>query len=290
MSTVLANGAPAAVGPGTKLLGEVISWSARGPVRHADLVSALRDAGLDERAARELAPRHAFTRACKKLSRQRIIRQVAEDAHSIRFQFTAEHRAGDRYEYELETTLELEKATGKVGCPLPGLTALAQEELDRAVEARTGGDVTHVVQRLFERQADLFPVREKGGVYFVPAEHAAFTDRVERFLGKAGGRMGRFPVPAGTPQGDRSVKEAVAAGLGELVGEHQKAVEGFGADTRPDTLERAAGRIRLTRHKLAAYAEYLAEERARLERGLAEADRALRAKVESTGAEPTPAA
>ena len=33
-------------------------------------------------------------------------------------------------------------------------------------DARTGSDVTRGVQRLFERRADLFPIRESGGVYF----------------------------------------------------------------------------------------------------------------------------
>src|SRR5262249_32983044 len=67
--------------------------------------------------------------------------------------------------------------------PTPGLATLAQEELDRCIEARTGGDVTRIVQRLFERQADLFPIRPAGGAYFTPQEHAAFVDKVQCFLG-----------------------------------------------------------------------------------------------------------
>src|SRR5262249_4773033 len=189
-----------ALPPGTKLLGEVITWGCSGvSVRHLDLVCALRDSGLEEGVARELAPRHAFSRACKKLRDARIIRQVAEDEKSIKFQFTAEKRDGDRFEYELETMLSLEKGTGKVTCELAGLATLAQEELDRCIAARTGGDVTRIVQKLFERQADLFPIREAGGAYFTPQEHAGFVDRVQSFLGKINGKMNRFPVPAGTP-------------------------------------------------------------------------------------------
>src|SRR5262245_30602461 len=99
------NGA-AAVAPGTRLLGEVITWSCSGiAVRHRDLIAALRTTGLDEAVARELAPRHAFSRACRRLSEARIIRQVSEDATHLRFQFTAERREGDRFAYELETML-----------------------------------------------------------------------------------------------------------------------------------------------------------------------------------------
>jgi hypothetical protein len=282
---------PPAVAPGTRLLGEVISWTCPGAaVRHADLVAALADAGLDTSVARELLPRHAFSRACKKLAKDRIIRPVAEDDATITFQFTAESRAGDEYEYTLETMLALEKGTGKVKCELAGLATLAQELVEQAIDARTGTDITRCVKRLFDRHADLFPVREKGSVYFVPQAHADFVAKVQAFLGRVNGRLARFPVPEGTPQGDRSVKDAVATGIAAMIEDHRAAVEGFGADTRKDTLERAAERVRQVRHELPAYAEYLADERARLERELADAAAALRAEVERLAAGPSPAA
>ncbi len=278
MSELKANGwlAP----PAATLLGEVISWNCpRLTVRHLDLIDALRAAGLAESVARELAPRHAFSRACKKLADARIIRQVGEDAHCITFQFTSEHKDGDRFAYDFETLLTLEKATGRVTCPLPGLATLAQEELDRCIAVRTGSDISRLVQRLFERQADLFPVREAGGVYFVPQRHVTFVDQIQQFLGNINGRLARFPVPAGTSEGDRSVKEAVADGLANVIADHEQAIAGFGDDTRPDTLERAAERIKTTRFKIEAYAEYLAEEKGRLERSLAQAAQKLRQRV-----------
>lgn len=282
---------PVPAGPGARLLGEVIAWACPGAaVTHADLVRALGAAGLDPGVARELAPRHAFTRACRRLSDQRIIRPVSEDARAITFQFTQESREGDRYEYRLETTLALDKRTGAVRCERPALAALAQGELDRCVAARTGGDVTRVVQKLFERHADLFPVRPQGGCYFTPARHTGFVDRVQALLDRVGGRLLRFPVPAGTADGDRSVTRAVADGLAAVVEEHRAAVEQFGADTRDDTLARAAERIRATRFKLTAYAEYLSGERERLERAVADAEAELRAKVAGlAGARPEPA-
>ncbi len=277
--------APFPLSAGAPLLGEVIAWTCAGvAVTHPALLTALRDAGLDEAVARELAPKHAFTRACKKLSDRRIIRQVGEDEATVRFQFTAEHRASDRIDYELETMLTLDKRSGTVTCDLPGLATLAQEELDRAIDARTGADVTRVIQKLFERHADLFPVRPQGGVYFVPDRHADFVDRVQVMLGRLNGQILRFPVPAGTAEGDRSVRESVAAGLAAVVDEHRKAVAQFGADTRDATLARAAEKIRQTQYKVSAYAEYLADEKGRLDRALAAARDELRAKVEHLAA------
>jgi hypothetical protein len=279
--------APFPLPAGTTLLGEVISWTCSGvAVTQPALLAALRDAGLDPAVARELAPRHAFTRACKKLSDRRIIRQVAEDEAAVRFQFTAETRAADRIEYELETMLTLDKKTGAVTCDLPGLATLAQEELDRALDARSGADVTRVIQKLFERHADLFPVRPQGGVYFVPARHAPFVDRVQAMLGRLNGQILRFPVPRGLPEGDRSVKESVAAGLAALVDEHRRAVAEFGADTRAGTLERAAERIRRTRLKVEGYAELLADQKAALDRAVAAARDELRRKVDQLSAAP----
>jgi uncharacterized protein YlxW (UPF0749 family) len=100
-------------------------------------------------------------------------------------------------------------------------------------------------------------------------------------LGRIGGAMHRFPVPSGTSNGDRSVKEVIASGLAALIAEHKTAIAQFGEETRPDTLERAAERIRVTKHKVQAYAAYLDEERSKLEADLASATRQLRSKVES---------
>jgi hypothetical protein len=271
---------PFAVAAGTRLLGEVIAWTCSGvAVTHPALLAALTDAGLDAGVARELAPKHAFTRACKKLSDRRIIRQVGEDEAGVQFQFTQESRDGDRFEYALETMLRLDKRTGAVACDLPGLATLAQEHLDHALDARTGSDVTRVIQKLFDRHADLFPVRPQGGVYFVPGRHGAFVDRVQAMLGRINGQILRFPVPAGTAEGDRSVKESVTAGLAALVDEHRRAVAQFGDDTREETLTRAAARIRAAEFKVQAYAAYLLDGKETLDRALAAAREELRHKV-----------
>ena len=142
------------------------------------------------------------------------------------------------------------------------------------------------MQKLFERQADLFPLRPAGGTYFVPQRHAAFIDKTQDLLNRVGGRLLRFPVPAGTAEGDRSVTQAVADGLAAVVAEHRAAVAQFGTDTRGDTLERAAEKIRTTKFKLTAYSEYLAGERDRLDRAVADAERALRDKVAEIAGEP----
>src|SRR5207237_270776 len=120
--------------------------------------------------------------------------------------------------------------------------------------------------------------------YFVPVTHAPFVEKVQEFLGRVNGRLLRFPVPAGVPEGERAVRRAVADGLAALVAEHRAAVAQFGSDTRADTLGRAADHIRGARFKVEAYAAYLAEEKARLDRELAAAADELGARVEGIAA------
>jgi len=176
--------------------------------------------------------------------------------------------------------LTLDKVSGKVSGDLPGLETLAQEALDECIAVRNGSDVTRVIQRLFERNADLFPIREHGGCYFAPAEHSSFVDRIDRMVKSLNGNLRRFPVPKGTPHGDRSVCEAVTSGIASLIEDHLHAIETFGGDTRPHTIERAAEHIRQTRFKVESYAAYLGEEKSRLESDLVTAAGRLRERME----------
>ena len=230
--------------PAPQLLGEVIAWTCPGvTVTHAALVAALRDAGLDAGVARELAPRHAFTRACKKLSDQRIIRQVGRGRADR--QVPVHRRDAATATGSSTTWRPCSPSTSRPArstCDLPGLATLAQEELDRCDRRphrgrRHPGDPEAV--RAARRPV---PDPPAGRVLLRARQrHAAFVDQVQALLGRLNGQLLRFPVPAGTAEGDRSVKEAVAAGLAALIAEHRQAVAAFG-DGHPRRHPRAGRR------------------------------------------------
>ena len=263
-----------------KMLGEIITWKIQGvAIGHADLLAGLMASDLDCDVAKELAPRNAFARACSKLNNERIIRKVAEDHSTISFQFTREALEEGKFSYHFESLLFLDKHSGNITSENLELEQLAKEEFGRCLESRTANDVTRLVQRLFERHADLFTIRDQGGVYFVPEVHQDFVVKVESFVRNIGGSLQRFPIPAGSPQGNRAVQEAVAHGLQAIIDEHLQAVQKFGEDTRPDTLRRAEEKVRATKLKIEGYSFYLDKKREDLEASLQQASELLRTRM-----------
>jgi hypothetical protein len=261
---------------GLSLLGEIITWDLKENtrIRYADLLQSLNVYGLDEKVLRQLAPRYAWARAAKKMMDSRIIRQVAETPDKLAFQFTKEYKDSqqEQMNYDREAKLILEKSNGDITVEsdiLPEqdrneLASKASQLLAEAMDNRTTADVTNVIKRLFERHADLFPVRAAGSVYFVPVTHSEFVDRVQGFVNALEGTLNRFPIPAGTKHGDTSVKQAVTNGMQQLVQEYQDALETYGTDTRPSTVTKALERLETTEFKIETYKMYLEDEAANL--------------------------
>lgn len=269
-----------------KWLGCIVTWSS-GPDgsthKQSDVTAALTKAGLDPAISRELAPRNAFARAAKKLSDERVIDVFKQQGDEMVFQFTKMHLGEVEWEFNREAFMALNKITGTVTSDNHDLAIVAQAELDSAMETRTTADITRIVQRLFEEHADLIPVRDAGGVYFVPQEHAEFTERVSIFLEALKGRIDCIPVPEGTPAGDKAIQNAVAGTMDKLIDDHMLAVKMFEPNTRKDTIERAADKIKTTRVKIEAYAHYLGERQKDLLGKIKDANQLLKEQVEKIG-------
>ncbi len=287
-STTKANDVLATSIKGLDIIGQVITWSARTKITrtHSSVVKALKESGLDEKVAREILPPQAFARAAKKLNKERIIdRLKTKGGDIITFQFTKKHiedmGGAEEWKYNKETFLRLDKSTGKVTCLIKDLEDQAQKELDRCLEERTNSDINNIVQKLFERETDMIPFREQGGVYIVLKDLTEHSNKIEDFLTKVGGRMKRLPIPAGTESGDRAVQESLTDFLRNLLTEHNEAIEDFSSSTRRDTLEGRAEKINETRVKIQAYASYLKEESVMLLKEVEESEELLLSKIHS---------
>jgi hypothetical protein len=242
------------------LLGEVVVWDmASAEVPYSTVVDALDESGLDVSLATELSPRAAFSRACKHLKENRTIDKLKSKGGVISFQFTKKALVGEEFEFEREARVELDCDTGEIKCDeAPELAEKATELLAFAKQTRTSSDITRLVQKMFATHADLYPINPKKGVaYFCPSAHRDFTAKVEDFMGKFGGKLWRYPVPKGTDEGNRSVRDAVASGLQTMLEELNEAVEGWDENTRGATMEKVQERYRVVSGKIDAYATYL---------------------------------
>jgi hypothetical protein len=243
---------------GMRLHGEIITWGLDAQVHtHATVLQALRDSNLSTEPAKEILPRHAFTRASKKLVEDKVIDEIGHDGPLMSFQFTKRQLQGKEMKYTKDCILILNRDTGTIECEDKSLEKMAQGLLDKAIENRTTADITKIIQKLFDAEADLFPIRDQGGVYFVPIQFQAFVEKVELFVGKLGGRVNRFPVPADTKQGDQSIQDAVVNGLSIVVRDLEEATNGFDINTRGDTIKKQSEKIKSARVKVEAYANYL---------------------------------
>jgi hypothetical protein len=252
------------IDPNQKVLGDVVTWSTKGirGVKYADVVQHLQDVGLDPDAAKAVLPRSAFSRAANALKKGKVISRLKQDKATMTFQFTSEKKDHDQFVYDRETALVLDKETGVVSCPEGGhgdLVKKVQELINEAITTRSGGQISKIVQRIFETQADLFSLRDVGGVYFVPARHKEIEDKAARFLLAVSGKrcLRQLPVPMGTVEGNTSVKDAITDGLTKMARDHLGAIESFDVTTRDDTLEKTVTRINETAFKIEAYAEYI---------------------------------
>ena len=265
---------------GMELLGEIVSWNvSKVSISQTALEDALKSADLTTHVTPELPFQTAFTRACKNLGQKHLIRKLEEDSEFVYFQFTKEAREAEYFTYSTEGKLTLSKETGKVACTAAELGQAVQVELDKELPLRKGADVSKLLLKLLEHEAGLFPVRPQGGCYLVMKEHSLFLDSLESFTGRVGGCLLRYPIPSGTRSGDQSVKLTIASGLSALINEYSNSIDNFGSDTKPSTLEKAAGHIRVARFKVESYSAYLEDERTRLDDLLAAASERLKEKV-----------
>jgi hypothetical protein len=271
------------------LLGEIVTWDLRSlEVSYTDVLQALTDAGLDPAAAKEMAPRSAFGRACKELKENRSIDKVSHARGEISFQLTKKEIRDDRVDFDYECRIVLNTETGDLKCDEnPVIEQTARDLFAHAMQTRNAADVTRLVQKMFSDHADLYPINpHKGVAYFVPDAHRDFTAKIESFLTKLGGTLPRFPVPKGTIEGNASVRDAVNAGLETVLGELRESVDGFDAETRKSTMEKALEKFEVMRHKVECYGEYLDTKKDAL---LAELSAAKAALVEKLTAVDEPA-
>jgi hypothetical protein len=224
----------------------------QGRVQHA-----LIEAGFDKKMSRERLPRHAWARAMQKCKDKQLVEVISEDDKVIRFQFNVKDKTGPRAEYPFEAILVLAKKDGKVtpeevdGVVPANALKLAGEAQTAVLEAtavRNGRDISALIRRLMTAaKVDLHPACGTGMFVIFGNEDA--IDNIDRFmkiLDPAKDRCTRLKVDATDKATEKSVGEAVAVTMEDLIAKYKKAVADMCAEdakTRPSTFKKAAERV-----------------------------------------------
>lgn len=240
-------------------VGTIISWKAPKEITFTALQDALQVAGLNPAFVRQMLPRHAFSRAATEMSEARVIKKVREDKDAIWFQFTKEYLDSGEWRYHKEATLRLCKSSGDVtSYDDYTLAHHAAQLVSKHIGLRTAADVSRIVQKTVDSHGgDLVPLREQGGVYFVPEHHSSLVDSIATFLAACGGKCTRFVLHGGDANTDASIAEAMAAHITSLVNDFRSTCEAISKETDVEMLLRRCDAVKGLRAKLTAYASLL---------------------------------
>jgi hypothetical protein len=316
----------AAIGTGSGMVvlrGELVSWSMHGRTTISEVRGALIAAGWTPAEAAKLAPdmrpHNAFRRVRERLERstKRLIRQVDHSDTFWAYQLNSVSKAADRaapetaaaddatvlkevqgIEFPLEGYFYFGKKSGRftAGKPKDEPTAATlNAAIDAEIDLRTATDVTHIVQRLFVDRAktvldaDLFSVRDSGGVYLALSSQMDFVTRVEQFVTTLKGKFPRYRIAAGDEKSEASIRETIEGGLAGLVVEYRQAIDSLHDATRQGRIDEVAARITMLREKLACYEAFLGVTLESVRDDLSSANDYLRSKlVDIASRPPTP--
>lgn len=238
----------------TGQLGHIVSWRVPQEVSLQTLRDALTAAKLDPALAADMEPRNALARALRDMSDGRVIRRLKREGDRLNFQFTREYLETNTYHYDFETTVTLDLPSGLVSCPIEELAQLARELMTAHRAKRLTSDLTRIMHSIYNaHSADLIPIRDAGGAYFVPQEHADLVDASRVLLAAIGGKLRSFAVRLGSSDTAESVADSLSGYLIELIADFKHTCEKVDADTRSDVVTRRQERIIELRRKLECY-------------------------------------
>ena len=240
-------------------IGTVVSWqSPEGDVDRSALLQAVVNQGIPAEIVRDMAWRSAFLRAAKDLiSKSELVRKVEEDDHTITFQFTREHKESGRLRYSEKAIFYLNKKTGDIRSTDDEARRAVDKLVHEHMEKRSTADVTRLIQQIFEKfGGDLVPLRQQGGVYFVPESNRDILARVGGIMNEIGGQLNTYTV-----NGDASTKGSVASDMAKhlrsMIDEFKKSCDGLDMNSKEHVLRRREQTMQHLKTKLTSYNDLL---------------------------------
>jgi hypothetical protein len=224
------------------LMGEVVAWEFPDGMkfRHTDIVAALTAAGFNPAVARGLHNRFAFVRAIRILDKRKLVEKVEEIDDTLTFQVTRKMMGAGIWNYNYEAKVSLDLTTGTVRATDPAIETAVTNEMAKCLANRTIQDVTRMLKGMFKKNKTLiFPTTQRGGHYFVSQIFASFIAQIETLVVSLGGEFPRIPVPDGTPQGNKTVANAVLEGILEKIEKYEADMRKLNTDSSKKAVEKA---------------------------------------------------
>jgi hypothetical protein len=266
-------------------LGTIVTWRVPSSVSLGKLRQALTDSGLGETLAADMHPRHALSRAFREMKERRIIRPLRREGDLLYFQFTAEYFDESEITYSKEAELTLNLETAAVESTVEEIAERARILLAEHLGKRLTSDLTRLVQRIYEsKRADLIPIREQGGAYFVPDMHRALVDSTRQLLDAIGGKLRSFDVRLGSSDTSASVADSLSDYLTDLIKEFRNSCEDINNETGKRSVEARHARIAELRRKLECYGGLLSTYSTVIDSQIAAAEAELMEKLLSSPA------
>lgn len=276
------------------ILGYFCFWNIRNiDITKDELVAKLKEAGIDEKYARDHNYRSAFLRALKNLEEQRIIRLVEENRDILSYQFTAESKneVQKSLEYDRETIVVIDKNKYRKTEKFEDALVEGRDDIKKRITELfyiekvryRSADITRYLQKIFTEKADIISLRENGALYFVPAGFKDVVDAVAKLMELLGG-MCRFefvPLPD-TGQGRKMVKNAVVDEIRALFTSLENEIKEAAAEGKADSDKWSQGRlakIENIRKRISIYEPVLADQAQKLDDDFAKLTDSLGARA-----------
>lgn len=241
--------------------GYIITWTPPGVCSRAQARAALSVAGQNaDLVPAETAPEIAARRAAVSVASDR--KAVAGRIKGASWQLSACVREDDCLRYERDTVFEVGE-DGSLSVKDWGECAYAvQGAFAEARRTMVAADVSAVVRRIFERSEhfnELIPLRDRGGVYFVPDKAANMVEAARAFVEGVGGKFSSYSVE--WQPGDhteKAIAQAVTDHLYGLLAEFRESMLAAAQCKKPDAaIARRAKHAQDLRVQIASYAQLL---------------------------------
>lgn len=245
-----------AVAAGDEVTGGVVYWQLTGVVDRSTLVAAMESRGLEDKDAPALAsPELALGRAMRELQARNILVRRLKGAGGWAVLHEREVNAKLETEQTVRIYLSGEKDQEVVKFEAqPGFEAQAQIEFDRAVaeynKQRAALNVTDLSSWLVKVSVKLdgIPLRDRGGMYFVPrASIETFRKVKESLMEVSGCQVYEIPAMHST-ETVKAIFDAVGRDaqsfVSDVEGEYNMGMGKLAAKNRKEEVEEILKRVR----------------------------------------------